>query len=62
MERDELMDQVRAARAAIDSLAPISGDRRDELELRAFMAIFHPDHPATRTGKPGRQEGDPDGQ
>ena len=37
------MDKVRAARAYLDAQGR-RADKQEQLELDAFMAIFHPDH------------------
>ncbi len=41
-ERDRLMERTAAARVYVNSHAHNAKQQR-ELELRAFMAIFHPD-------------------
>jgi hypothetical protein len=39
-ERDRLMQQVRAAKTYIGTIH--NADKQEQIELAAFMAIFHP--------------------
>lgn len=38
------MERVIAARAYINQAGPRDGDKQAEMELHAFMAIFHPEY------------------
>jgi hypothetical protein len=38
------MEQARAARTYLDARYPRNSKGREQAELDAFMAIFHPDH------------------
>jgi hypothetical protein len=46
VERDALMERVRAASALVNGCA--SDRTQDELALEAFMAIFHPERATNR--------------
>jgi hypothetical protein len=38
------MERVQAARAYINQAGPRDGDRQQDMELHAFMSIFHPEY------------------
>lgn len=43
---DDPRDRRVRARAAVTIIDTMSGERQEDAELAAFMAIFHPDFPA----------------
>jgi len=48
------MDRVRAARAYLNQAGPQGYDRQVDLELHAFMALFHPEFPTDKVREMSR--------
>ena len=43
-DKPDEMEKVHAARMYLDARHPVASKQRKQLELDAFMSIFHPDH------------------
>ena len=52
-----IMEKVKAARGFINGVRSLSAEQAAELELEAFMSIFHPKVYADRTRMQGLREG-----